>query len=102
VVICGATTGYDLNFDVRHLWMHQKKIIGSHFCNGEQAARANELMMSGQIQPVMTKRFTWEEIPAAHDLVARNLHFGKFACLVGAPDFDLKNTEEARNARKAA
>jgi crotonyl-CoA carboxylase/reductase len=100
VVICGATSGYDLNFDVRHLWMHQKSIIGSHFCNGEQAARANELVMSGQIEPVMTKRFTWDEIPTAHDLMARNLHFGKFSCLVSAPAFDLTNTDEARNAKK--
>jgi hypothetical protein len=49
----------------------------------------------------MTKRFTWEEIPTAHDLMARNLHFGKFSCLVSAPAFDLQNTDEARNTRKA-
>ena len=34
-VICGATTGYDLNFDVRHLWMRQKSIIGSHFADAD-------------------------------------------------------------------
>jgi crotonyl-CoA reductase len=28
IVICGATTGYNLLFDVRYLWMRQKKIIG--------------------------------------------------------------------------
>ena len=33
VVICGATSGYDLDFDVRYLWMRQKQIIGSHFAN---------------------------------------------------------------------
>src|SRR3954471_13817840 len=31
VVICGATSGYKLDFDVRYLWMRQKQIIGSHF-----------------------------------------------------------------------
>jgi crotonyl-CoA carboxylase/reductase len=102
VVICGATSGYDLNFDVRHLWMHQKSIIGSHFANGEQAARANELVMSGEIQPVMTRRFAWEEIPLAHDLMARNEHHGKFSCLVNTPAFDLKNAGEARNYRRGA
>jgi len=102
VVICGATSGYDLNFDVRHLWMHQKSIIGSHFANGEQAARANELVMSGEIQPVMTRRFVWEEIPLAHDLMARNEHHGKFSCLVNTPAFDLKNAGEARNYRRGA
>src|SRR5688572_12134251 len=33
VVICAGTTGYDLDFDVRYLWMRQKQIIGSHFAN---------------------------------------------------------------------
>ena len=33
VVICGATSGYNLDFDVRYLWMRQKQIIGSHFAN---------------------------------------------------------------------
>jgi hypothetical protein len=59
-------------------------------------------VLSGEIDPVMTRRFTWEEIPTAHDLMARNLHFGKFACLVSAPAFDLKNTDAARNYKEAA
>ena len=33
VVICGATSGYTLDFDVRYLWMKQKEILGSHFAN---------------------------------------------------------------------
>jgi len=33
VVICGATSGYQLDFDVRYLWMRQKEILGSHFAN---------------------------------------------------------------------
>ena len=33
VVICGATSGYTLDFDVRYLWMRQKRILGSHFAN---------------------------------------------------------------------
>src|SRR3954462_11033459 len=33
VVIRGATSGYQLDFDVRYLWMRQKQILGSHFAN---------------------------------------------------------------------
>src|SRR5689334_7528645 len=40
IVICGATTGFDLHFDVRHLWMHQKSIIGSHFAHAGQCHAA--------------------------------------------------------------
>ncbi|MDX6378532.1 MAG: crotonyl-CoA carboxylase/reductase, partial [Gaiellaceae bacterium] len=45
VVICGATSGFSLNFDVRYLWMRQKSIIGSHFANAYQATRANQLII---------------------------------------------------------
>ena len=41
VVICGATSGYQLDFDVRYLWMRQKDILGSHFANAWEATKAN-------------------------------------------------------------
>src|SRR3954471_17025027 len=43
VVICGATSGYNLDFDVRYLWMRQKQIIGSHFANAWECNLANKL-----------------------------------------------------------
>ena len=52
VVICGATSGYKLDFDVRYLWMRQKQIIGSHFANAYEAYKANELIEQGLIRPV--------------------------------------------------
>ena len=51
VVICAGTTGYNLDFDVRYLWMRQKQIIGSHFANAYECNKANELIESGQIRP---------------------------------------------------
>ena len=98
IVICGATTGYNLNFDVRHLWMRQKRIIGSHFADADSAGRANRLMIQGKVKPVMTRLFTWEEIPEAHQLMYENKLHGTVSCLVGAPRPGLKNLEETRAA----
>ena len=58
VVICGATSGYTLDFDVRYLWMRQKQIIGSHFANAWECNRANELIEQGKIRPVL-----WQTLP---------------------------------------
>ena len=55
VVICGATSGYTLDFDVRYLWMQQKEIIGSHFANAYECMKANQLMAEGKIRPVLWK-----------------------------------------------
>ncbi len=94
VVICGATTGYELTFDVRHLWMSQKRIIGSHFADADSARRANRLITQGQVKPVMTKLFKWDEIPEAHQQMFHNKLHGTVSCLVGAPRPGLKNYEE--------
>ncbi|MGY9046807.1 MAG: crotonyl-CoA carboxylase/reductase, partial [Rhodobacterales bacterium] len=43
VVICAGTSGFNCTFDVRYMWMHQKRLQGSHFANLKQASSANKL-----------------------------------------------------------
>ncbi len=85
IVICGATTGFDLQFDVRHLWMRQKQILGSHFANAYQAERANELVISGKIRPVLDQVFDFTDTAAAHQLMLENKHKGKLGIRIQAP-----------------
>src|ERR671916_821371 len=84
VVICAGTTGFDLDFDVRYLWMRQKQIIGSHFANAYECNKANELIESGQVLPVLWRTLGFEGVPEAHQLMLDNKHLGKIAILVGA------------------
>ena len=98
VVICAGTTGYNLDFDVRYLWMRQKEIIGSHFANAYQAERANELVITGKIKPVLDQVFEFSETPLAHQLMKENKHLGKIAILVGAPETGQGKTEEGPGA----
>ena len=74
VVICGATSGYTLDFDVRYLWMKQKEILGSHFANAYECMRANQLMAEGKIRPVLWKAMGFEGVPEAHQLMHENKH----------------------------
>ena len=82
IVICGATTGFDLSFDVRHLWMRQKQILGSHFCNAYQAERANQLVHEGKIRPVLDQVFPFADTAKAHALMAENRHKGKIGIAI--------------------
>jgi crotonyl-CoA carboxylase/reductase len=84
VVICGATSGYTLDFDVRYLWMRQKQIIGSHFANAWECTKANELIEQGKIRPVLWKTLPFDGVAEAHQLLRDNKHLGKIAILVGA------------------
>jgi crotonyl-CoA carboxylase/reductase len=101
VVICAGTTGYNLDFDVRYLWMRQKQIIGSHFANAYECNRANELIESGQIRPVLWRTLGFEGVPEAHQLMLENKHLGKISILVGADDEGQGKTADGPGAIRA-
>jgi crotonyl-CoA carboxylase/reductase len=101
VVICGATSGYQLDFDVRYLWMRQKEILGSHFANAWEANKANELIEQSKIRPVLWKTMGFEGVAEAHQLLRDNKHLGKIAILVGASEEGQGRTAEGPGAIRA-
>ncbi len=101
VVICGATSGYQLDFDVRYLWMRQKEIIGSHFANAWEATKANALIEESKIRPVLWKTMGFECVAEAHQLLRDNKHLGKIAILVGAESEGEGRTGEGPEAIRA-
>ena len=94
VVICAGTTGFDLDFDVRYLWMRQKQIIGSHFANAYECTKANELIEHGLIRPVLWRTMGFDGVGEAHQLMRDNKHLGKIAILVGAEKEGLGRSAE--------
>jgi crotonyl-CoA carboxylase/reductase len=98
VVICGATSGYTLDFDVRYLWMRQKEILGSHFANAYECMRANALIDEGKIQPVLWRTMPFDGVADAHQLMHENKHLGKIAILVGAESEGEGRTAEGPGA----
>ncbi len=98
VVICAGTTGYDLDFDVRYLWMRQKEILGSHFANAYECNQANRLVEQGRIRPVLWRTMPFEGVAEAHQLMKENQHLGKIAILVGAESEGLGKTQDGPGA----
>jgi len=98
VVICAGTTGYNLDFDVRHLWMRQKQIIGSHFANAYECTKANQLIEQGRIRPVLWRTLGFDGVPEAHQLMLDNKHLGKISILVGAAEEGQGRTAEGPGA----
>jgi crotonyl-CoA carboxylase/reductase len=101
VVICGATSGFQLDFDVRYLWMRQKRIIGSHFANAWECTRANTLIEQGKVRPVLWRTLGFDGVADAHQLMYKNEHLGKIAILVGADSEDLGKTSDGPGAIRA-
>lgn len=92
VVICAGTTGFHAVADLRYLWMRQKRLQGSHFANDDNAIALNSLVAEGRIDPCLSRTFSFEEIPLAHQLMDENRHpAGNMACLIGAPEEGLRD-----------
>ncbi len=90
VVVCAGTTGYNATVDLRYLWMRQKRLQGSHFANTMQANEMNKLALRGQLDPCLSRIFTYDELPIAHQLMHENKHpHGNMAVLVGATKLGL-------------
>jgi crotonyl-CoA carboxylase/reductase len=103
VVICAGTSGYNLTLDARYLWMHQKRVQGSHFANLRQASAANQLMLERRLDPCMSEVFPWAQIPQAHGKMRRNEHKpGNMAVLVSAPTTGLRTFADTIEASRGA
>ncbi|MBK7674187.1 MAG: crotonyl-CoA carboxylase/reductase [Candidatus Accumulibacter sp.] len=90
VVVCAGTSGYNATVDLRYLWMRQKRLQGSHFANTVQCNEMNELALRGQLDPCLSRAFTYEELPLAHQLMHDNKHpHGNMSVLIGASEFGL-------------
>ncbi|MDG2378994.1 MAG: crotonyl-CoA carboxylase/reductase [Tateyamaria sp.] len=100
VVICAGTSGFNCTFDVRYMWMHQKRLQGSHFAHLQQASAANNLMVERRIDPCMSEVFGWNDLRKAHMKMLRNEHKpGNMSVLVQAPQTGLRTLEDALEAK---
>ena len=102
IVTCASTTGYEHAYDNRYLWMHLKRIVGSHFANYREAWEANRLIAKGLIHPTLSKAYALEETGQAAYDVHRNLHQGKVGVLCLAPSEGLGVSDPALRERHQA
>jgi len=98
IVTCASTSGFVHQYDNRYLWMHLKRIVGSHFANYREAWEANRLIARGQVHPTLSRTYPLEQTGQAAYEVHRNRHQGKVGvrCLapvegLGVRDQDLRD-----------
>lgn len=97
VVICAGTTGYNATLDLRHHWMRQKRLQGTHFANPQQLRATHELVCARRLDPCLARTVGFDEVPLAHQLLleTRAPH-GHMAALVSAPEPGLGATGAPR------
>ena len=99
VVICGGTSGYNGDIDLRHLWMRSKRLQGSHGANNRQYREVVSLVDAGLIKPCMSLCGSFDDIGKLHQMMNDNAHpAGNMSVLVNAPDRNLTRLDAAAAA----
>jgi crotonyl-CoA reductase len=85
IVTCASTSGFEHHFDNRYLWMHLKRIIGTHFANYREAWLANRLVTRGLVHPTLSVTYPLDQAAEAVRNVQENRHVGKIGVRCLAP-----------------
>ncbi len=77
VISCGATSGYDANIDLRHIFFRQVSLIGSTMGTVNELADALKMVEEGHIKPVIHKILPLSEAGEAERLIEEDEAVGK-------------------------
>lgn len=79
LVTCGATTGYNPEEDLRHVFYRQLEIIGSTMGSRNELMAALKLVFAGRMKPVVSAVYGMKDIAAAHAAMEERRAIGKIA-----------------------
>ncbi len=82
-VIAGAVAGPVVEFDLRRLYLHNIRLIGSSMHTRDHFSCLVDSARRGTVQPVIAGRYPLDGIAAAQEHFARQLHVGKIVIEVG-------------------
>ncbi len=81
LVTCGATTGYDVSLDLRHLFMKQQSILGSTMSDIKTFDEMYSLINENVIYPVVDRILPMEDVRNAHEYIETSGPIGKVVLL---------------------
>ena len=77
LVTCGATTGPNVQLDLRFLFSRQLSLLGSYMGTMSELHEVLSHVFAGRLKPVIDHVFPLREIRAAHEYLERSQMFGK-------------------------
>lgn len=77
MVICGATSGPDPDIDIRSVYQHHRQILGAPMGNRQDFQNVLTWIARGEVEPVIDRVFSLDDIAEAHRLIEDRKVFGK-------------------------
>lgn len=84
LVTCGATSGDQPGADLRRMFIRQLRVIGSTLGNLHEFRDLIRVCAQGRVRPLIERRYTLDEVPAAFDRLESGEQFGKLAITIGS------------------
>ena len=82
VVTCGATTGYNPEEDLRHIFYRQLEVIGSTMGSRNELLAPLKLIFEGRMRPVVSAVYDLASLADAHRLMEARKVLGKIVIRV--------------------
>jgi len=82
LLTCGATTGYDPQTDLRHIFYRQLQVIGSTMGSKNDLVAPLKLIQSGRMRPVVGAVYDLADTAAAHRAMEERRALGKIVIRV--------------------
>jgi NADPH:quinone reductase-like Zn-dependent oxidoreductase len=77
LVTCGATTGPQVDLDLRRLFWHHWSILGSTMGNAAEYAEIVRRLGNGELRPIVDRVYPMDQAAAAYQRLAKSEQFGK-------------------------
>ena len=82
LVTCGATTGPQVNIDLRFVYSRQLSVLGSYMGTMGELHEVLRHVFSGRLKPVVDRIFPLKDAHAAHEYMEKSQMFGKIVLSV--------------------
>ena len=77
LVTCGATSGYQAQLDLRHVFARHLNVLGSYMGAKHELLEVLKFFATGQLRPVIDRVLPLSEAAAAHEVLESRAQFGK-------------------------
>jgi NADPH:quinone reductase-like Zn-dependent oxidoreductase len=77
LVTCGATAGYQVKTDLRHVFFRNLQSSGTKLGSKALLFKIMRLICEGKLQPVLDRSLPLKEARQAHEILEQRRQFGK-------------------------
>ena len=82
LITCGATTGAEVQLDLRYVYSRQLTIKGSYMGSQSELLKAAELVGQGRLRPVIDRTFPLSDAKGAQEYLLNRKFFGKIVLTI--------------------